>query len=384
MTVAIETVFWVALLLIVHSYLIYPVSLVILSKIRKRYVLKERITESRKKISILISAYNEEQTIGTRVAELLKVDYSPFEIIVGVDGATDRTPEMLKEFDDARLKVVCFGENRGKVWVLNDLCKQAEGEIFMFSDANTQLHKDALKKLERHFDDPRVGGVCGRLKLDPKGGSEGSGMESEYWGLESRIKRLEGDRGITLGANGAIYAIRGDLFVPFATRSRIADDFILPLRIIEKGYYFVYEPEALAFEQSGDMRTELTRKVRIGAAIVATMKASRALMNPFRGFVAYSIWSHKILRWLVPFFLLIIGLANCLLFPLSEFFQITAVLQGLFYLGAVTGIFGLLAGIQIPILSYLGYFVAANAALLFGLGKSFLREQGTRWEVSRG
>ncbi len=383
MTIAIETLFWAALLLIVHSYLVYPLSLVVLSVISKRYELKGRSLEPKRMISILISAYNEERTISKRVTELLTIDYSPFEIIVGIDGATDRTYEILKRFDDPRLKVVPFEVNRGKVWVLNDLCQKAAGEILMFSDANTELHRDSLRKLERHFNDPRVGGVCGRLELDPKRGARASGMESEYWGIESRIKKLEGDRGKTLGANGAIYAIRRELFVPFTTRSRIADDFILPLRIIEKGYYFVYEPEALAFEQSGDVRTEFNRKVRIGAAIVATMKASGALMNPLRGFVAYSFWSHKILRWLAPYLLLIIIVANSLLIPHSQFFQAAAVLQGIFYACAVVGIIGLLSGIQIPVLSYLGYFVAANAALIVGLGKSFFTQQDTKWEVSR-
>lgn len=383
MKIAIETVFWGGLLLIVHSYLIYPLSLMLMSAISKRYVLKDSSAEPKREISILISAYNEERMIGKRIAELLSIDYSPFEIIVGIDGATDRTYEVLKQFDDARLRVFRFDVNRGKVWVLNDLWKQARGEILIFSDANTELHKDSLKKLERHFSDPRVGGVCGRLELDPNEGARASALESEYWGIESRIKRLEGDMGMTLGANGAIYAIRRELFVPFATRSRIADDFILPLRIIEKGYYFVYESEALAYERSGDVRIEFNRKVRIGAAIVATLKASGALLNPLRGFVAYAFWSHKVLRWLVPYLLIVIILANVLLMQNSQFFQVTAMLQGIFYIGAVIGILGLLLGIQIPILSYLGYFVAANAALIVGLGKSFLREQDTKWKVAR-
>ena len=383
MKIAIETVFWGGLLLIVHSYLIYPLSLMLLSAVNKRYVLKDRSAEPKREISILISAYNEERMIGKRIAELLAIDYSPFEIIVGIDGATDRTYEILKQFNDTRLRVFPFDENRGKVWVLNDICKQARGEILIFSDANTQLHKDSLKKLERHFSDPRVGGVCGRLELDPTEGARASALESEYWGIESRIKRLEGDMGMTLGANGAIYAIRRELFVPFATGSRIADDFILPLRIIEKGYYFVYESEALAYEQSGDVRIEFNRKVRIGAAIVATLKASGALLNPLRGFVAYAFWSHKVLRWLVPYLLIVIILANVPLMQNSPFFLVTAVLQGVFYIGAVIGILGLLLGIQIPILSYLGYFVAANAALIVGLGKSFLKEQDTKWKVAR-
>lgn len=383
MKIVIETVFWGALLLIVHSYLIYPLSLMLLSWLGKRYSASGKDSGQRRKISVLISAYNEERTINERITGILAIDYPSFEVIIGVDGATDRTCEILSQVADKRLKIVHFEKNRGKVWVLNDLCKLAEGEILMFSDANTQLDRNSLKMLERHFEDDSVGGVCGRLKLAPKNDERTSGLESEYWSIESGIKRLEGDRGMTLGANGAIYAIRRNLFVPFNTQSRIADDFILPLRIIEKGYYFVYEPGALAYEDSGDVRTEYSRKVRIGAAIAATLKASMPLMNPLRGFVAYSYWSHKIIRWLVPYLLVVMIVANFLLLPVGGVFLIAAVLQAALYSLALIGILGLLAGIQIPVLSFLGYFVVANFALIVGMARSLVKRQGTKWEVSR-
>lgn len=383
MTSAIETVFWAAFLLIVHSYLIYPISLMLLSLIGKRYSLGIGASRKTRKVSVLISAYNEERTIRRRVSELLSMDYPSFEVIVGIDGATDQTRKVLGRISDERLRVVSFEVNRGKVWVLNDLSKLAGGDILMFSDANTRLDKNSLKMLERHFDDEKIGGVCGHLKLLPKSGERTSGLESEYWGIESRIKKLEGDRGMTLGANGAIYAIRRELFVPFHTESRIADDFILPLRIIERGYYFVYEPGALAYESSGDVKTEYVRKIRIGAAITATLKASMPLMNPLRGFIAYSFWSHKIIRWLVPYFLVIMMIANVLLLPLGGVYHFAAVVQTIFYSLAAIGIIGLLLDIQVPALSFLGYFVVANAALLVGMAKSLVRQQGTKWEVSR-
>ncbi len=383
MTIVLETVFWVTLILVVHSYLVYPVSLLFLSLVRKRYTLKSLPSQPKKKISILLSAYNEEATIGKRISELLATKYPFLQIIVGVDGATDQTYQTLRQFEDERLKVVPFELNRGKVWVLNDLYEYAEGDVLMFCDANTRLDGDSFEKLEKHFHDGRVGGVCGRLKLYSNDSVNGSEMESKYWGIESWIKKLEGDQGMTLGANGAIYAIRRELFVPFDTNSRIADDFILPLRIIEKGYYFVYEEQALAFENAGNFKDEFSRKVRIGAAIIATMKASVTLMNPLRGFIAYALWSHKIIRWLVPYFILVMIFSNLILLSHSEAFVFTAIAQGAFYFLAAAGIICLFWSIQVPIISHLGYFAVANVALVVGFVKSLITHPDTKWEVSR-
>jgi len=383
MLIGIEIVFFIALLLVIHSYLLYPASLAFLSAIGKRYEFYDAGKPTTEKISILISAYNEAATIKKRITGLLSIDYPSFEVIVGVDGATDGTAEILQEIGDNRLKVIRYETNRGKVWVLNDLYEHTDGSILMFTDANTDLNQNALAMLERHFGDERVGGVSGRQETRPYHGSKEMRVESEYWKIESWIKQREGDRGMTLGGNGSVYAIRRDLFMPFDTQSRIADDFILPLKVIEKGYYFVYEPEAVAIEQSGDLKGEFRRKMRIGAAVSATLKAARPLMNPSKGFIAYSLWSHKIIRWFVPYLLVIILISNILLLSQAEIFRIGVIVQFVFYSIAAVGIFGLSTRIQIPIVAQLGYFVVANAALFTGITKALVRHPETKWEVSR-
>ncbi|HUI28819.1 MAG TPA: glycosyltransferase [Candidatus Acidoferrales bacterium] len=379
----IESIFWVVLILIVHSYLLYPASLLFLSKARRRYELESSDREPMRRISILISAYNEEDTICERMSEFLAIDYPAYDIIVGIDGATDRTYERLREFNDERLRIIPFGVNRGKVWVLNDLCRYADGDVLVFSDANTRLDAQSLRKLERHFDDKNVGGVCGRLELHVNDGAKGSDMESEYWGVESWIKKLEGDQGMTLGGNGAIYAIRRELYVAFDSRLRIADDFILPMRLIERGYYFVYEPEALAFENSNSFKAEFFRKVKVGEAIPGTLKSSLNLTNPLRGFVAYSFWSHKIVRWFVPFLLLIAVFSNLILLTHGELYVDMAVMQFTFYFLAAIGVAGLYTGIQIPVAAHLGYFLIANVGLAVGLVRSLIKQRDARWNVSR-
>jgi cellulose synthase/poly-beta-1,6-N-acetylglucosamine synthase-like glycosyltransferase len=383
MTLILDILFWGAVILIVHSYVSYPLSLVLLSIFRTRYSYINKHESKLNKISILVSAFNEAETIRERVEGFLSMDYPLFEVIIGVDGATDRTTEILGGVKDSRLKVVTFEKNRGKVWVLNDLQKVASGSILMFTDANTRLHPETLTKIERHFSDEKVGGVCGRQEILPRAESGGLKLESEYWAYEGWLKKLEGDQGMTLGGNGAVYAIRSELFVPFSTHARIADDFVLPLKVIEHGYYFVYEPEALAIEQSGDLKGEFKRKVRIGAAVFATLGNLKPMLNPLRGFAAYSLWSHKIIRWAVPLLLLVLLASNLLLASHGTFFYFTLLVQVMCYAVAAIGFIGMSFGMHIPVASHLAYFVAANAALLVGYTNSIVKSPETRWEVSR-
>ncbi|MCL4538730.1 MAG: glycosyltransferase [Bacteroidetes bacterium] len=383
MTDLLIILFWGAAILVLHSYVVYPASLVVLSLFRKRYRFVGGNEEGKTRISVLVSAFNEESTIEERVKGFLSMAYRDFEVIVGVDGATDRTAGILNAINDARLKVVVFNENRGKVWVLNDLQKAACGDILMFTDANTRLHPGTLVKLERHFSDPKVGGVCGRQEVLPPVGKGEMRLESQYWEFEGWLKKLEGDQGMTLGGNGAVYAIRKNLFVPFATGARIADDFVLPLKIIQKGYYFVYEPAALAVEQSGDLKGEFKRKMRIGAAVIATLGSLKSLLNPFGGFLAYSLWSHKIIRWTVPILLILLLFSNLFLVSHSAFFYFTFAMQIICYFVAAIGVVGLLKGLQIPIASHLAYFAASNTALMVGYFKALVKRPETKWEVSR-
>ena len=369
--------------MILHSYIFYPLSLEIMSTLKKKYRLTTSEGRSPRKISILVSAYNEEGVIRRRVSDLLAIDFPAFEVIVGVDGATDNTYGALSDLVDPRLKVINFPNNRGKVWVLNDLRESAAGEILVFTDANTELDGKSLGMLERHFDDEKVGGVCGRLELRAKHGAKGSNMETAYWGVESRIKRLEGDQGVTLGGNGAIYAIRNNLFVPFDSKSRIHDDLVLPLRIIEKGFYFVYEPCALAYEESYSFDSEFRRKVKVGEAIRGSLHAAAGLISPRHGFAAYSFWSHKVIRWFVPFLLIVLALANLMLLRQGGIFVWTALCQVVFYFGAAIGIAGLYSGAEIPIAAHCGYLLIANAGIATGLTKSLFKHQDAKWEVSR-
>ncbi len=379
-----QAVFWICFFMLLHSYVIYPLSLILLSKNNARQ--DEAIWAGNlPKVSILVSAYNEEKEIDAKISNIAQINYPTtlIEFLIGVDGAQDRTAEIVRCRNIPRLKLYDFPERRGKVAVLNELAELAGGEILLFTDANTELDNNALNNLVKHFESRSVGGVCGRLVLRSSKIAVGSAVESLYWRFESLLKELEGNRGAALGANGGIYAVRKSCFVPFETKFPIADDFVLPLKIIEKGYEFIYEPSALAFEESGNFVSEFKRKVRIGAQDFNALRIVKPLLNPSRGFVAYAMWSHKIFRWFVPHFLLLAFFSNLFLVSHGGFLYFTMLMQISFYLAALIGTIGLLLNKNIPIFAHIGYFVSANAALFVGFIKAIFKIQGTKWEVSR-
>ncbi len=375
--------FIIPVLLIFHSYVIYPFTLLVTERKSRPAMRVEK--KALPKVSVLVSAYNEESNIKAKIQNLLQLEFPQdrLEIVIGVDGATDKTYEVASAFSGRNLIVINFPVRRGKIAVLNDLVAKSNGEILIFTDADVELDKLSVMNLITHFDNERIGGACGRYVLRPKEMANGPDVELTYWIMENWIKKLEGGRGVVLGANGGVYSIRKNHFIPFEPQVPIADDFILPLKIIEAGYDFVYEPKALAYGKSASFPDEFKRKIRIGAQDFNGLRIVRPLLNPSRGFVSYALWSHKVLRWFVPHLLLLAFASNALLASHFRFFYFTMQMQVLFYVAAIIGSVSLLLKLDIPILSQIGYFVSANAALFVGFIKSIFKGQGTKWEVSR-
>ena len=196
--------FWILVALLIHTYLIYPFSLLVITRKEK---LPEQKLQDRDfpKVSVIISAYNEEARIEAKLSNFKDLNYpdEKIEFLIGVDGAKDRTAELIRARRSEQVRLFEYPENRGKVAVLNDLVDYAAGEILIFTDANTIFDRDAVLNLCQHFMDTKVGGVCGRLLLM----SGKQKLEPLYWMFESKLKELEGAHGATIGANGGIYAI---------------------------------------------------------------------------------------------------------------------------------------------------------------------------------
>ncbi|MBK9098361.1 MAG: glycosyltransferase family 2 protein [bacterium] len=272
----IAAIFWFAVLLLLYAYLFYPFSLRIFNLFKSRTSASDQ--DNLPSISILIAAYNEEKVIAERIENIknLNYDFSKLELIIGSDCSSDRTSEIVqsKSEDYSWLKCVNFEQRRGKAAVLNDLCKTAKNDILVFSDANTKFHKDALVKLVSEFADQKVGGVCGRLVLEePADDFDKTNRERLYWQYETQLKKLEGNLGTLIAANGGIYAIRKKLFTEFPVQVAITDDLFQTLAVLQQGFQFLYRYDAIAVEEvSKEIITEFRRKVRFATTNFQTLK----------------------------------------------------------------------------------------------------------------
>ncbi|MCH8312986.1 MAG: glycosyltransferase family 2 protein, partial [Nitrospinae bacterium] len=254
-----------------------------------------------------------------------------------------------------------------------------KNEIIAFSDANTIFEKDGLKKLVRNFGDERVGCVCGLLKFISVKGSTSGELEGAYWRYETMLKKIEGARGSLLGANGAIFALRKNLFFK-CPEDTIVEDFVVPMKILEKGYKVIYEPEAIAVEDAAKhIIQEKQRRIRIGAGDFQALAMFTGMLNPKKGFVALSFWSHKVLRWFVWSFMAAAFISNALLLN-EPFYVVTFIAQVTFYMCAITGQMLSWVGIPIKFFNLCYYFVSMNLALFLGFINFISGRHTVKWD----
>jgi cellulose synthase/poly-beta-1,6-N-acetylglucosamine synthase-like glycosyltransferase len=229
----------------------------------------------------------------------------------------------------------------------------------------------------RHFDNAKVGAVCGELRLVHPDGA--SADEGAYWRYELVLKILESRLDSVLGANGAIYAMRRELF-PALTARLITEDFIIPMKVRSRGFRVLYDPEAVALETApAGVEDEFRRRVRIGAGNWQALWYCRDLLLPWKGFVSLAFWSHKVLRWFAPFMLAAGLAANACLLG-TPFWRVIFALQLAFYAAAAAGY--VLRRMRLPAgpLRIAHYFVAINLALALGLARGMLGRQRAAWE----
>ena len=377
--IIIKIIFWKSAFLIIYSYIFYPLILWIAAKFYKQE--DAPVPSVLPKVSIVIAAYNEEKVIKSRIENCLALDYplGNLDIMIVSDGSDDKTNSIVQNFETRGVRLFGFKERRGKVNVLNETIPRSKHDIIVLSDANTMFARDAIKKLVRHFAHPKVGCVCGALQFINAEGSRTGDLEGFYWKYESMLKKMEGARGALLGANGAIFAIRKNLFEP-CPPDTIVEDFVLPMRILQKGFRVMYDPWANATEESTKhIIQEKQRRVRIGAGDYQALCLLWPMLNPFRGFPAFAFWSHKVLRWLAPFFLIGAFLTNLILVHETPY-QIFFLLQCIFYGCAIIGQALSWSGIKIKFFNLCYYFVSMNLALLLGFIKFVTNTQKVTWK----
>jgi cellulose synthase/poly-beta-1,6-N-acetylglucosamine synthase-like glycosyltransferase len=331
-------------------------------------------------VTMVISAFNEQAILPEKIANCQKLDYpgDKLSFLIGSDGSNDGTIRILHKIDDPRFRTLHSRMRRGKVQMLNRMMKLVSGEIVVFSDANTMYRFDAVRQLVKKFQAKKVGVVIGKLELSvPAHEVDACRPESLYWRYENHIKQWESDLGAVPTINGGIFAIRRELFQQLPSNS-ITEDQVLGMKIMTSGFRCLFAKEARAYESVSSWKGELQRRIRISAGNFQSLLLVPAILHPRQGWVGFAFVSHKLLRWLVPMFLL--GMLSSNLVLAGElFYGSTLLLQGLFYSCGLIGVLlPKLTGI-LKVLSVPKYFLAMNAAILIGLARFLTGRQRTTW-----
>jgi cellulose synthase/poly-beta-1,6-N-acetylglucosamine synthase-like glycosyltransferase len=362
-----------------YVYVGYPLVLKLLVAIRgRRQVRHAPVTPS---LTLIISAYNEVQVIRRKLDNALSLLYPPelLNIVVISDASDDGTDAAVAEYAGRGVTLARQPRRGGKTAGLNHVVPTLTTEIVCFSDANAMYEPDALLKLARNFADPDVGCVTGEARYLPGGTSAADIGERVYWDYEIQIKRLETALGSTVGGDGAIYAIRRELWRELPENA--INDFLNPLQIVEAGWRAVYEPEAVCHEETaGGIRTEYRRRVRIVSRSWRAVFQAPGVWNPFRtGLFVWSLLSHKILRWLSGIFAaMVLGAAAAVFVPLVLAAPVVAA-GGLVVLGV--GLTFTTPGRRL--LAVLAYFATIYAASFVGVMKGSFGKVSGVWATTR-
>lgn len=383
---AIEVVFWLSVVAIVYSYVGYPAVLWFLSGIRQRdYGHVADSNETLPSVTLIVSAFNEEKVIREKIENALSLDYPAelLEIVVISDGSTDRTCEIVLEFADKGIVLRHHEERVGKTAGLNRAVPLAKGKIVVFSDANSTYERGALRSLLKPFADSTVGFVTGWTRY----GSGDSMTDAHSVGLYSRLefvtKTLESRLGTCIGADGAIFAIRKELYCPL--KDYDINDFVIPLSINRQGYRGVLQPEAICFEKdAGSTKGEFHRQVRITSRTIRAIINYRELLNPFRfGFLAFELFSHKLSKFLVPTLMIVALASNLLLLGAGHVYVLTLALQVSFYMAAGAASLTPSQGSVARALDAAHTFVVVNSAIALAWVRYFQGETYTTWSPTK-
>jgi poly-beta-1,6-N-acetyl-D-glucosamine synthase len=326
-------------MLVLYVYVGYPVLLGLIGLfVRKRSSQAQTVEP---KVSLVIPAYNESKVIREKIENSLRIDYPSdrLEIIVASDGSTDGTNNIAQEYEHRGIKLIGLQPRAGKISVLNRAIPAATGQIIVLCDANVMFLPNALRRLVRHFTDSTVGAVSGDVRIASEDAPFGE-SEGLYYKYERFIQLQESALGSTVTVDGGMYAIRKDLFQTLPSDT-ILDDFIIGMNVALAGSRVIYDPSAIATENATEtVQQEFRRKVRIVAGAFRELCRGRPVPSPLQVQLFWSYFSHKVLRWFVPWMLLVILMGNALLIwkhPGSVLPLSLLAAQGLFYGCALVG-----------------------------------------------
>lgn len=381
-----EFVFLLSCFLVFYNYAGYALVAYVITLVTKNRIVAEN-TKYLPTVSFIVAAYNEEDFIEKKIINSLSLDYpgSLIEFIFITDGSTDKTNDIIGHFP--LVKLLYQAERGGKSAALNRAVNIAQNDILIFSDANTTLNKDVILNIVKHYQDEKTGGVAGEKKVvtsSDKADEVGTG-EGLYWKYESFLKRIDSKFYSVVGAAGELFSIRRSLYEP-VPHNLILDDFIISLKVAQKGYRIIYEPDACAAElPSFSIRDEQKRKIRIAAGGFQAIGMLTGLLKFWKyPRLSFLYISHRLMRWTVsPLCLILAFVANFILFVQAgnSFYKITFILQLAFYLMAVAGTAGVLRRFKLLKLPY--YFTFMNVSVIQGFFRHLKGSQSAIWEKAK-
>lgn len=361
-------------IILFYTFFIYPAVLFLLA-LRRPVPAASGYEPS---VSILVPVYNEEGVVRAKLENCLALDYPPekLEIVFASDGSTDSSVELLRKQHSDRIAILEFTENRGKVAVLNDVIPKLKGDVAILTDASGLLNPGAVRRLAGHFADEQVGCVCGIYHIVKEGRSHLDSSESSYHGFEMKLRLWEGRIRTTLSGTGALCAFRKADYEVLPP-DLINEDYVLPARMAMRGRRVIYEPGACIYDKiSTGLRQVFRRRVRIAYGNWQQLACLKPLLNPFRGYLAWVFYSHKLLRMALPYLLLGIVVSTALIAPAAAW-----VIMALLAAGLAAGLVSLWADRRMSGHNPFGFMVVflINCIAVFVGTFKFLSGQRVRW-----
>jgi cellulose synthase/poly-beta-1,6-N-acetylglucosamine synthase-like glycosyltransferase len=387
MIIVLQIVFWLSILVFLHSYLLYPLILKVLARNKKINDIVYEKTDFLPTVSILMAVYNEEKVLGKKLQSILESDYplEKIQLLIGSDSSTDKTHAILDDFCQKYPEIISYKvfERQGKPNIINKLEKSATSEILLFTDANVFFEKDTIYQLLKHYKNPEIG-ITGAQFVNYGESEKGiGGIEKNYISGESAQKYHEGIIwGTMIGAFGGCFTIRKSLFIPNPPNF-IVEDFYLSMRILELGYKAILEPKAIVYEDvPNNIKDEFRRKTRISAGNFQNLfSLPNILFSSING-LSFAYWSHKVIRWIGPFLLLSMLFSGAILAVL-EIENYSLILS----IGIFLILFILLAEMLLTLLKInikpiraLYYLLAMNLALFIGFFKFLFGTKANTWK----
>ncbi len=369
-----ESIFWIATILLVYNYLLYPLFLRLIVAGRSQNSQVFLTDNELPKLSILIPAFNEERVIHSKIESIYQSQYpiDNYEVIIGSDNSTDRTNEIIQELQEEyrNLKLHVFEHRTGKPGIINKLVEEAQGDILVLTDADVELNNDCLFQMLKHFKNPDIGLVDTNMMSRSSYNDGISYQESTYVRFEVKIKHWEGIAwGSMMGPFGGCYALRKDYYTPVPD-NYVVDDFFIAMNVLIKGKKCINELEAKCYEQTSvQIQEEFRRKIRISAGNFQNLGTFvNLLFKPFSA-IGFTFLSHKVLRWFGPFFIMLAYFSSMWLFLSLDEYIFFFFLQNLLIIMALIDASLQKIGVHSVILRFITHFYSMNLALLLGFFK---------------